>query len=129
MSKKSRKSKKKTEPAEPERSVEESAALTADLAEQAMDPKNVSSVEDQIEQLSPKEAEMFLSLLEAALKKRKILLFGYITALLCLVLGTMFALYMYGTREEGEFVAWAWLVPFCLCGLTLWGFGRWAKRQ
>jgi hypothetical protein len=116
-------------PAEPERTIEQSAALTKDLAEQAMDPTNVTDVEQAIGELSQQEAEMFLTLLEAALKKRKILLFGYITALLCLVLGTMFALYMYGSREDGEFVAWAWLVPFCGCGITLWAFGRWAKRQ
>ena len=119
----------KRTPEDTERSAHESEKLASELAEQAMDPANAGDVEKHIQELSPHEAEMFLSLLEAALKKRKILLFGYLTALICLIGGTMFALYMYGTREDGEFVAWAWLVPFCLCGGVLWGFGRWAKRQ
>ena len=39
------------------------------------------------------------------------------------------ALYVYGTKEPGQFVGWVFLVPFALVGLILQIFGRLAKSS
>ena len=79
-----------------------------------------------IEQLSPDEAAFFLTKLEAAIKKRKIQITGYLVAMLIWLIGMVFALIYYGTYDG--FVGWVFLLPFALVGLTLYAFGRWSAR-
>ncbi|MGE0550427.1 MAG: hypothetical protein AB7O24_11515 [Kofleriaceae bacterium] len=77
-----------------------------------------------IEQLSPDEAAFFLSRLEAVIRKRKIQLTGYLTALGVWALGMFLALLYYGTHDG--FIGWVFLVPFALVGIILYMFGRWS---
>jgi len=79
-----------------------------------------------VENLSPEEAAFFLTRLEAAIKKRKIQITGYLVAMLIWVAGMMFALVWYGTHDG--FVGWAFVLPFGLVGLVLYAFGKWADR-
>lgn len=81
----------------------------------------------EIETLSPEEAAMFVTLVQAAIKKRRVQLVGYLLALVALLMGMLVALYMYGTREPGEFVGWVFLIPFILVGGVLVIFGRWSR--
>lgn len=104
--------------------------LGAELAEKAIDSKSDderSDIEKQLEQLSPAQAEMFLEILEITMKRRRIMMAGYALALVIMIVGMLWALYMYGTHEYGTFIGWVFFVPFGLLGLVLWGFGRWAK--
>jgi hypothetical protein len=102
----------------------------AELAAKAVDTSSDderAAIEKQLEQLTPEQAEMFLEVLELTMKKRRIMLAGYAAALLAMLGGMMWALYMYGTREYGTFVGWVFFVPFLLVGAILWSFGRWSK--
>ncbi|MGE0872141.1 MAG: hypothetical protein AB7P03_26520 [Kofleriaceae bacterium] len=77
-----------------------------------------------IQQLSPDEAAYFLARVEAAIRKRKIQLTGYLTALGVWAVGMFLALLYYGTHDG--FIGWVFLVPFGLVGLVLYMFGRWS---
>lgn len=103
------------------------------LAERAttakkLDAETVQSLEEAIAQLSPAEARAFNEMVGRAIKKRRILFTGYMLSMLAMIVGTAFALYTFGTREPGEFVAWAWLVPFASVAVIFSAFGAWAKR-
>lgn len=97
-----------------------------ELVARAFDADKHEELARAIEQLNPEEAAFFLAKLEAAIRKRKIQITGYLVAMGIWVLGMMFALVWYGTHDG--FVGWVFLVPFALVGLTLYGFGRWATR-
>lgn len=79
-----------------------------------------------IKQLSPEEAQFFLTKLEAAYRKRKIQLTGYLVSI-GMFLGGFVAAIVYSASASG-FTAWIWLLPFMLVGLTLFAFGRWSER-
>ena len=79
-----------------------------------------------IEKLSPDEAQFFLQKLEAAIRKRKIQILGYLVAMGVWVIGMVFALAWYGTHDG--FVGWVFIAPFGLVGAVLFGFGKWAER-
>jgi hypothetical protein len=79
-----------------------------------------------IEKLSPDEAAFFVGKLEAAIRKRKIQISGYLASMLIWILGMMFGLVYYGTHDG--FTGWVFLLPFGLVGLTLFGFGKWAAK-
>jgi hypothetical protein len=98
----------------------------ADEARQAMIEAH-PELAGKLEQLSPEEMDMFLGLIQKALKKRRIQLAGYLLSLVCMIGGLLFALYVYGNREPGEFVGWAALVPFGLVAAVLLIFGRWSR--
>ena len=79
-----------------------------------------------ISELSPNEADFFLRKLEAALRKRKIMLSGYIVAMVAWVVGMVCALAYFGIASG--FVGWVFLVPFAIVGVILWAFGTWAEK-
>lgn len=97
------------------------------LVAQAFDAK--SSQEDlvrAIAQLEPHEAAFFLHRLEAALRKRKIQLSGYLVAMVAWLVGMTLALVYFGMNDGSA--AWAFIVPFGAVGVILYGFGAWADR-
>jgi hypothetical protein len=98
----------------------------AELAKRAMIEAHPRLARE-LEALSPEEAAMFLSLMNKALRKRRIQLAGYLLSAVLMLGGMLLALYMYGTREPGEFVGWALLLPFLLVGAVLLIFGRWSR--
>lgn len=76
-------------------------------------------------ELPPEHQEMFLRALALAMRKRRVLLLGYCATVLSLVLGWVWALYIYGkTRDSGEFMAWVFLVPPAVAATVLILFGR-----
>jgi hypothetical protein len=82
-----------------------------------------------LDDLTPEQRDMFLRAFELALRKRRMLLMGYIAAALSLILGVLWALYIYGkTLGSGEFMAWVFLVPPLLGGIVLILVGRLARR-
>jgi hypothetical protein len=101
-------------------------ASSAELAKRAMIEAHPKLARE-LEELSPEEAAMFLALMNKALKKRRIQLAGYLLSLVFMLGGMLFALYTYSTREPGEFVGWALLLPFLLVGAVLLLFGRWSR--
>jgi len=96
------------------------------LVAQAFDADKHAQLAAAISQLSPEEAEFFVKKLEAALRKRKIQLTGYLLAMLVWVAGTLCALAYYGLSEG--FVGWVFLLPFMAVGVILWAFGKWATK-
>ncbi len=94
------------------------------LVAQAFDADKHEDLARAIEKLSPDQAAFFLAKLEAAIKKRKIQITGYLVAMVIWLLGMFFALMWYGTHDG--FVGWVFLMPFGLVGLVLFGFGKWA---
>jgi hypothetical protein len=93
-------------------------------AQKLVDPGLASAVAN----LSPAEANKVLELLEKALKRRKIQMWGYLLAGVVLILGFVGALYWYGLQPEGTFVGWVAMVPLGLCGVVLFTFGKWSER-
>src|SRR6185312_13875515 len=79
-----------------------------------------------IGKLNPVEAEFFLKKLEAALRKRKIMLSGYIVAMVAWVVGMVCALAYFGIASG--FTGWVFLAPYLIVGVILWVFGTFAER-
>lgn len=86
------------------------------------------SLEEAIAKLTPEQAEMFMKALTLTMKKRRLMLMGTLLALLVLVAGTIWAFITFANREPGSFKIWVFLVPFAGAGLSMWIFGRLAKR-
>jgi hypothetical protein len=87
-----------------------------ELVAKAFDADKHEELARAVEQLSPEQAEFFLKKLEAALRKRKIQLLGYLIAMIA-----------YFGISDG-FVGWVFLVPFALVGVILYVFGMWANN-
>jgi hypothetical protein len=83
-------------------------------------------LETLIGNLNPTEADYFLKKLEAALRKRKIMLSGYIVAMVAWLVSMVCAIAYFGMASG--FTAWVFLVPFAMVGLILWIFGGLAER-
>lgn len=83
-------------------------------------------IESAIAQLDPEDARVFLTKLEAAFRKRKIMLSGYLVAMVAWLVGMLCALAYVGLSHG--FVGWVFLVPFAIVGVILYAFGAWANR-
>jgi hypothetical protein len=97
-----------------------------ELVSQAFNADKHEDLARAIEKLSPEEAAFFVDKLEAAIRKRKIQISGYLAAMLIWILGMMFGLVYYGTHDG--FTGWVFLLPFALVGVTLYAFGMWAAK-
>lgn len=96
------------------------------LVAQAFNADKHDQLARAIEQLSPEEAQFFLTKLEAAVRKRKIQVTGYLVAMMVWLIGMVFGLVWYGTHDG--FSGWVFLLPFGFVGATLYGFGKWSER-
>ena len=103
-----------------------SASPEDPLVAQAFDANKHEDLARAVEKLSPQEAEFFLHKLEAALRKRKLQITGYLVAMAVWVILMTLAIAYYGISDG--FVGWAFLVPFGAVGLVLYLFGGWANR-
>ncbi len=83
-------------------------------------------LEKLIASLNPEEAEYFLKKVEAALQKRKIMLSGYIVAMVAWLVGMVCALAYYGTSSGHPI--WVFAIPFLIVGVILWAFGVMSER-
>jgi hypothetical protein len=94
--------------------------------EDVFDPTKHDNLAKAVAELSPEEAMVFLSRLEAIVTRRKIQLTGYLVAMAVWLAGMFGALVYFGSHDG--FVGWVFLAPFGLVGLVLWGFGRWSEK-
>jgi hypothetical protein len=78
--------------------------------------------------LSQEEVDRLIAALQRVERKRKIILAGYLLAVLVLIGGEVVALYIFGTAAPGAQVAWVFFIPFALVGLIFWLIGRATKR-
>ncbi|HTM18858.1 MAG TPA: hypothetical protein VL172_00055 [Kofleriaceae bacterium] len=102
----------------------------ADLADQALGPRaDHKAIAEQIEGLSPEEARLFAEIVDLSLRKRRWLLFGYLGALLAVLVGMVVALWVYGTYGRDRFVGWAFVFPPAAGGLILWLVGRHVRKM
>jgi len=102
----------------------------ADLARQALDsPGDHDAIEKQIAELSPEEARLFAEMIGMALRKRRLLLIGYVVALTAVLAGMVIGLWIYGAYGQGRFVGWVFMLPPLLGGLVLWLVGRRVRRM
>jgi hypothetical protein len=88
--------------------------------------KSHAEIAAAIEKLTPEEAAYFLHKLEAAFRKRKIQLSGYLVAMVAWLVGMVLALIYFGMNDVSSM--WAFLVPFGIVGVILYAFGTWAER-
>jgi hypothetical protein len=102
------------------------AASDDPLVAKAFDASKHEELARAVEQLSPEEAQFFLKKLEAALRKRKIQLLGYLVAMVVWVIGIVGALAYFGVSDG--FVGWVFLLPFGIVGVILYLFGMWANK-
>jgi hypothetical protein len=96
------------------------------LVVQAFDTRKHEDLARAIEQLSPDEAAFFLHKLEAAIRKRKLQITGYLVAMGAWLVGMTLALIYFGMNDG--FTLWVFVVPFGIVGVILYGFGTWAER-
>ena len=96
------------------------------LVERAFGAGSQEDLAKMIGELDPAEADYFLRKLEAALRKRKLMLSGYITAIVAWLVGMVCAIAYFGLTSG--FAAWVFLVPFLIVGAILWAFGTLAER-
>ncbi len=82
----------------------------------------------ELAKLTPEQAELFLRALELTMKKRRYMLLGYLSAVVAMIVGFVWALYMFGTREPGSFIGWVFLVPFACAGALFMLFGAISRR-
>lgn len=101
---------------------------TAELAERAWKYADNDELRDELKNLSREEAAMFVLLVEKQLKRRRLQLIGYAISLFAFLAGMFVALWLYANRDPGEFVGWAFLIPFTLVAASLLIFGRLAKK-
>ena len=101
---------------------------TAELAERAWKYADSDELREALEGLSNEEAAMFVLLVEKQIKRRRIQLIGYALSLVVFFAGMFLALYLYANREPGEFVGWAFLIPFTAVAATMVIFGRLARK-
>ncbi len=78
--------------------------------------------------LSQEQIDKLIAAIEKVERKRRIMLGGYLLALVLLVGGQIGAFVVFGSAPPGTFMGWVFLVPFGAVGLVLWAFGRWAAR-
>ena len=97
------------------------------MAEQQTPDQN-AELQKKLEELTPEQAEMFVRALDLAIRKRRMMLLGYVTALVALIAGLIVALYIYGSQERGSFVGWVFLIPAVGAATCLILFGKLAKR-
>jgi hypothetical protein len=88
--------------------------------------KSHAEIAAAIEKLTPEEAAYFLHRVEAAFRKRKIQLSGYLVAMVAWLVGMVLALIYFGMNDVSSM--WAFLVPFGIVGVILYAFGTWAER-
>jgi len=80
--------------------------------------------------LTPEQRAMFEHALELTVKKRRLLMTGYLATAIALILGMAWALYIFGKTHGGEeFMGWVFLVPLLVAAIVLIMFGRLARRQ
>jgi hypothetical protein len=101
--------------------AEEAAAIAARTLG---DPE----LEDKLKGLTTEQIQLFVAALGQAMRKRRLMLLGYLSALMSIVLGLVFALIMYANHEPGTFIGWVFFVPFGLAAFSVWLFGRLANR-
>jgi hypothetical protein len=100
-----------------------------DLADRLNDPAFRAQIEEGIKNMPPEKAAELLEMLEASLRRRKIELIGYLGAAAMLLVGMVFALYIYGASDHSSFMAWVFLIPMGLAGLVMWAIGRWSNAD
>lgn len=88
--------------------------------------KSHAEIAAAIEKLTPEEAAYFLHKLEAAFRKRKIQISGYLVAMVAWLVGMVLALIYFGMNDVSSL--WAFLLPFGIVGVILYAFGWWAER-
>jgi hypothetical protein len=79
--------------------------------------------------LTPEQRAMFERAFELTVKKRRVLMIGYLATAIALLLGMAWALYIFGKTHGGEeFMGWVFLVPPLVAAIVLMLFGRLARR-
>ena len=79
-------------------------------------------------ELTPEQTEMFMNALELTIRKRRLMLIGYVATMLLAVAGSIVALFVYVGREPGQFRGWVFLMPFLAAGVSMVFFGRAVRR-
>jgi hypothetical protein len=79
-------------------------------------------------EVSREQIEKLIAAIEKVERKRKIMLLGYLLALVLLVGGQVTAFIVFAMSPRGSFMGWVFFVPFLAVGSVLWLFGRWATR-
>ena len=79
-------------------------------------------------EISREQIEKLIAAIEKVERKRKIMLAGYLAALVLLVGGQVVAFLVFTTSPPGAFMGWVFFVPFLAVGSVLWLFGRLATR-
>ena len=98
-----------------------------ELVEKVFDASQHDAVTEAILKLDPEEAAFFLHKLESALRKRRIMLGGYLASMFVWAIGMVVAFGAYALVDGGMGYA-LFFLPFLAVGVVLYLFGWWANR-
>jgi hypothetical protein len=82
-----------------------------------------------VPEVGQEQIAALVAAIERAERRRKIMLAGYLVALVVLVGGQVAAFLVYGNAPRDGFWGWVFLIPFGAVGAVLWLFGRLARRK
>ncbi len=98
-----------------------------ELVEKVFDASQHDAVAEAILKLDPEEAAFFLHKLEAALRKRRIMIGGYLASMFVWAIGMVVAFGAYAL-VDGSMGYALFFLPFLAVGVVLYLFGWWANR-
>ena len=98
-----------------------------ELVAKVFDASQHDAVAAAILKLDPDEAAFFLHRLESALRKRRLMIAGYLASMFVWAIGMVIAFGAYALFDGGLGYA-LFFLPFLAVGLVLYGFGWWANR-
>jgi hypothetical protein len=105
------------------------SAKRKSAAKPAPDTMSDEDFARKLAELTPEQRELFERALLLTVKKRRVLMVGYLATAIALVLGLAWALYIFGKTHGGsEFMGWVFLVPPLVAAIVLISFGRIARR-
>jgi hypothetical protein len=78
-------------------------------------------------ELNRDQLERLIAVIEKVERKRKIMLAGYLVALVVLIGGQVAAFLVFAATPPERFIGWIFFLPFLAVGAVIWLFGRWAS--
>ncbi len=79
-------------------------------------------------ELPPEQVAILVRAIESAQRRQRIMIAGYVLALVVLLGGMVGSFWLFGQLPENTFRGWVFLAPLALVGTILWFFGYLAKK-
>jgi hypothetical protein len=89
----------------------------------------MSDLPPQLGELSNEQKEALIRAIESAQRRQRIMMLGYIIALVAMLAGMVGSFWLYTLLPEDSFRGWVFLAPLSVVGGILWLFGHLARKR